>query len=100
MDKISIIGLILSVLIGVAAAVGEPTGYALVINHVPEWGWKKGGLGIGKSIRYDIRKYPVPAAKEAAAAASILELLKASELPALEFLKSPLVPFGIIPKKE
>ncbi|KAF8781903.1 uncharacterized protein LOC129964157 [Argiope bruennichi] len=100
MAKISTIGLIFSILIGVATAAGKPTGYALAINHVPEWGWKKGGLGVGKSIRYDIRKYPEPVAKEAAAVASILELFKIFDLPAMEFLNSPKVPFGIIPKKE
>ncbi|GFY50607.1 uncharacterized protein TNIN_93991 [Trichonephila inaurata madagascariensis] len=83
--------LILSALIATTSAAGDTSGYALVINHIPEWGFKKGGLGIGKSIRYDIRKYPAVAAKEAT---SLIDLLKASELPAKVFLESPLVPFA------
>ncbi|GFS91219.1 uncharacterized protein NPIL_671461 [Nephila pilipes] len=91
MDKIFGFVLILSILIAAASAAGDTSGYALVINHIPEWGWKKGGLGIGKSIRYDIRKYPAVAAKEAT---SLIDLLKASELPAKDFLESPFVPFA------
>lgn len=70
---------------------------------MPKYGWAKGGEGFGRSIRYDIRHYPEPVAEvEKTGAEKFLEflkksyaeeMLKKSEMPALEFLKSPFAPF-------
>ncbi|GIY47275.1 uncharacterized protein CDAR_439831 [Caerostris darwini] len=98
--KLEITVLILSLLIASVSSAGDVSGYVLLVNHVPKWGWKKGGLGVGRSVRYDIRKYPEVAVKREV---PIFELLKDSKLPALDFLKSPsvpLFPFDITSGKE
>ncbi|KAG8193774.1 hypothetical protein JTE90_005068 [Oedothorax gibbosus] len=85
---------ILTLLISLSAifyASAERSGYTLVINHIPKYGWQKGGEGFGRSIRYDIRQYPDPVVAEKSRAEILMELLQKSEM--LDYLKSPFARF-------